>query len=118
MRRKEGRLVPLEVSILGAGIELHGAGLPSFHGFLIAKHLRDREKARLLTAHGTLYRALNRLEEMGLLSSDWEDSEVVRTASRPPRRLYEVTAAGRAALADEQQAAAIVPNLRVIEAPS
>ena len=104
MRRKSGRLVPLELSILAAAIELHASGTPSFYGFLMARELRDREEARLLTAHGTLYRALNRLQELGYVESAWEDPDVAAAASRPRRRLYEVTAPGRTAFADEQRA--------------
>jgi DNA-binding PadR family transcriptional regulator len=101
MRRKAGSLIPIEVSILEAGIDLRVRGRPSFHGFLIAKEIGDRQDARLLTAHGTLYRALDRLERAGFLESDWEDPLVAATESRPRRRLYWVTAAGEAALSRE-----------------
>jgi DNA-binding PadR family transcriptional regulator len=112
MRRKPGRLLPLEVSILSTGIELHAAGTPSFHGFLIARELKDRERARLLTAHGTLYRALNRLQELGYLKSEWEDLETAAASSRPRRRLYTVTATGRAALIEEHRLAQPIAALR------
>jgi len=112
MRRKPGRLVPLELSILAAALQLKAAGTPSFHGFLIARELRDREQARLLTAHGTLYRALNRLQDLGYLDSVWEDPDTAAAAGRPRRRLYEVTATGRAALVDEQGVAQTTMPLR------
>jgi DNA-binding PadR family transcriptional regulator len=99
MRRKAGSLVPLELSILEAGIELVVRGAPYFHGFLIAKEIKEREDARLLTAHGTLYKALDRMQKAGLLESEWEDPVAAAAAGRPRRRLYRVTMAGEAALA-------------------
>ena len=99
MRRKANTLLPIEVSILDAGIRLRTDGLPSFHGFLIAKQIKEREGARLLTAHGTLYKALGRLEKAKLLQSSWEDPLIAAEEGRPRRRLYIVTPAGEAALA-------------------
>jgi|SRR5688572_8655002 hypothetical protein len=112
MRRKPGRLVPLELSILATGIDLYASGTPSFHGFLIARALRDREQARLLTAHGTLYRALNRLQELGYLTSEWEDADTATAVGRPRRRLYTVTATGRATFAAEQSLVQTMTPLR------
>ena len=100
MRRKAGSLVPLELSILEAGIELAVRGAPYFHGFLIAKEIKEREDARLLTAHGTLYKALDRMQKAGLLESEWEDPVAAAAAGRPRRRLYRVTVAGQTALAN------------------
>ena len=68
-----------------------------FHGFMIAKEIRDRKDARLLTAHGTLYRALARLEKQGHLASQWEDPALAAAENRPRRKLYELTAVGAAA---------------------
>jgi PadR family transcriptional regulator PadR len=99
MRRKQGVILPLETAILQAAVELSVAGTDRFHGFQLAKYLRDAEGARLLTAHGTLYKALSRMEQAGLLASAWEDPEVAAEEGRPRRRLYEITAAGRGALA-------------------
>ena len=47
MRRKQGTLLPIEISILESGLELHGRQVAEFYGFLIAKHLADER------AHGT-----------------------------------------------------------------
>lgn len=98
MRRKPGAILPLEATILSAGIELDAAGTHQFHGFLIAKHLKESADARKLTAHGTLYKALGRMEAAGLLESEWEDPDVAVEEGRPRRRLYRVTASGRTAL--------------------
>jgi PadR family transcriptional regulator PadR len=99
MRRKPGTLVPIEVSILAAGVAMALSGEPEFHGYAVARELKEREEARRLTAHGTLYRALERLEKAGLLLSRLEDPELAASEQRPRRRLYHVTAAGEAALA-------------------
>ena len=99
MRRKPGTLMPIEVSILTAGVALAFGGAPEFHGYAVARELKDREEARRLTAHGTLYRALERLEQAGLLISRLEDPEVAAAEQRPRRRLYHVTGVGEAALA-------------------
>jgi DNA-binding PadR family transcriptional regulator len=102
LRRKPGALLPLEVSILEAGLDLAARGVPSFHGFAIAKEIKDRRDGRLLTAHGTLYRALGRMSTAGLLDSQWEDPLIASAALRPRRRLYRVTTAGEAALARQR----------------
>ena len=99
MRRKAGTLLPIELSILEAGIELRVRGMSEFYGFLIAKEIKQRQDARLLTAHGTLYKALDRMEKAGLLVSRWEDPLIAAQESRPRRRLYQVTVAGEGALA-------------------
>ena len=104
MRRKPGTLIPLEISILEAGIDLKRGGVEEFHGFGIAKEIRDRKGARLLTAHGTLYRALGRMEKAGLLVSQWEDPNRATSENRPRRRTYRVTAAGEGALSKAQAA--------------
>ena len=98
MRRKQGTLLPIEISILESGLELHGSQVAEFYGFLIAKHLAEREGARKLTAYGTLYKALSRMEAQGLLSSRWEDPVNAAISGRPRRRLYQVTPAGQDAL--------------------
>lgn len=98
MRRKPGTLLPIEVNILVAGVELRSAGTAEFHGYRVAGVIREQEQARLLTSHGTLYKALERLRERGLLTSRWEDPAIAADEGRPRRRLYTVTAAGVSAL--------------------
>jgi PadR family transcriptional regulator PadR len=100
MRRKEGALVPLELSILEAAIDLARRGTPEAHGFLLARELRDRQGARRLTAYGTLYKALERLEQRGYLASRWEDPMVAAAEGRPRRRFYHVTVVGETAARD------------------
>jgi DNA-binding PadR family transcriptional regulator len=104
MRRREGALVPLEVSILEAALELRQRGIAEAHGFLLAKELRDGREARRLTAYGTLYKALDRLERAGYLASRWEDPMIAAREGRPRRRFYRVTLTGEAALAEARSA--------------
>jgi PadR family transcriptional regulator PadR len=97
-RRKPGTLVPLELEVLGAALELRDGGRGTFHGFGLADTLREQRGSRALTAHGTLYKALGRLEDRGLLVSRWEDPESAE--GRPRRRLYELTGDGARIAAD------------------
>lgn len=98
-------LLPLEISILTAGLDARRAGHDEFHGFAVASAIQERDAARRLTAHGTLYRALARLEAGGLLESRWEDAETAEAAGRPRRRLYQVTGPGEIALSRARAAA-------------
>ena len=91
MKRKPGTLLPIEVSILEAAAQLRQLGAGEFHGFQIAKKIKDQKEARLLTGYGTLYRALERLEKQGFLSSRWEDPLAAAEQNRPRRRLYKLT---------------------------
>ena len=91
-RRKPGTLLPLETEILETALSLLRSGHSDFHGFGLAQTMREQSGSRSLTAHGTLYKALSRLEESGLLSSHWEDTAAVE--GRPRRRLYELTSRG------------------------
>jgi len=44
---------------------------------------------------GTVYPALNSLEESGFVDSSWESADLAHQEKRPPRRYYEMTSAGR-----------------------
>jgi DNA-binding PadR family transcriptional regulator len=104
VRRKPGGLVPLEVAICTSAAALRRDGIEQFHGYDIAKRLAHAADHRLLTAYGTLYRALARLEQMGLLTSEWEAPEIASRERRPGRRLYTLTAAGAAAVHEASKA--------------
>ena len=95
MRRKPGALVPPERDILDAALGLRGV---EFHGYALAARVREGSEAHSLTVNGTVYRALRRLEDMGLVASRWED--VGEPVYRPRRRLYCLTDAGRACVED------------------
>lgn len=91
-RRKSGSLLPLETEILEVALSLRQSEQAGFHGFGLAQSMRERAGSRSLTSHGTLYKALARLEEFGLLTSRWEDPAAAE--GRPRRRLYELTGQG------------------------
>jgi len=48
---------------------------------------------------GSVYPALDKLESLGYLKSHWEDARTARLDKRPPRRYFDLTADGAAALA-------------------
>ncbi len=116
-RRKPGALLPLETEILGAALSLRRSGQASFHGFGLAQSMREQRGSRALTGHGTLYKALGRLEEFGLLTSRWEDAAAVE--GRPRRRLYELTGEGaRVAARARADDKATAPSPRVASEPA
>ena len=98
----------LETEILDTALALRRSGQATFHGFGVAQTMRERSGSRALTAHGTLYKALGRLEEFGLLTSRWEDAAAVE--GRPRRRLYELTGEG-ARVAERSRAQARRPRV-------
>ena len=114
-RRKPGTLLPLETEILGAALSMLRRGTPRSTASGSPRRMREHSGSRALTGHGTLYKALGRLEDRGLLSSRWEDAAAAE--GRPRRRLYELTGEGarvaEQALADPVTAA---PPARRLEA--
>jgi DNA-binding PadR family transcriptional regulator len=48
---------------------------------------------------GTVYPALRRLEQQGLIKSRWEQERAASVEQRPPRRYYALTHQGKDALA-------------------
>jgi PadR family transcriptional regulator PadR len=115
-RRKPGTLVPLEREILSAAASMRSSGAGSFHGFGLAQALREHSGSRALTGHGTLYKALGRLEEFGLLVSHWEDAAAVE--GRPRRRLYELTGKGAQVARTEDARHTRRPSPRVSSEPA
>lgn len=99
MRRKPGTLIPLEVEILKVAVSRGASDQPEFHGFELAKLIAENERSGKLLAHGTLYKALNRLAESGMLTSDWEEAAIALGDGRPRRRLYRITVRGEQAAA-------------------
>jgi hypothetical protein len=95
MRRKAGALVPLEIEICLAAADLQSAGAREFHGYDLAKQMAASSGRKGLSAHGTLYRALARLAEMGMVTERWEDPQLAARERRPLRRLYALTINGR-----------------------
>jgi DNA-binding PadR family transcriptional regulator len=52
---------------------------------------------------GTVYPILRRLDAAGLLVSTWERQADAQREQRPPRRYYEITAAGETLLTEAAQ---------------
>jgi DNA-binding PadR family transcriptional regulator len=52
---------------------------------------------------GTVYPALRRLEEAGLVRSKWEKHAIAQQELRPPRKYYELTREGKEALVEALQ---------------
>ena len=63
------------------------------YGFELVRELSAVDG--LVTSEGTIYPLLTRLRKDQLVTTFWRESE-----SGPPRRYYELTEAGRSALAD------------------
>ena len=73
--------------------------LGAMHGYSIAARLEQVSGGALQLNMGTLYPALMRLEQRGLLRGNWGTTETNRKA-----RFYALTPAGRRELAKEKQA--------------
>ena len=73
--------------------------LGPLHGYAIAARLEQVSGGALQLNMGTLYPALMRLEQRGLLRGKWGTTEANRKA-----RFYGVTSAGRRQLAREKDA--------------
>ena len=69
------------------------------HGYAIIESIKRGSASTFDLPEGTVYPALHRLEEAGLLSSAWMTPPGGRR-----RRLYSLTKAGSAALADRRKA--------------
>lgn len=67
------------------------------HGYAIAAHIDRISDELLQVEEGSLYPALHRLEQAGLLQAEWRLSETNRRA-----RYYSLRAAGRKRLAEEE----------------
>jgi PadR family transcriptional regulator, regulatory protein PadR len=67
------------------------------HGHGIGQAIKQSSADLLQIERGSLYPALHRLEEQGLVASEWKASELNRRA-----KYYRLTAAGRRQLVAEQ----------------
>jgi PadR family transcriptional regulator len=81
------------------------------HGYAIIKTIRARSSGEFDLLEGSLYPALHRLEERGLVRSSWATTDGRR------RRVYSITRKGRASLQDyetewERFARAMTSTLR------
>jgi transcriptional regulator len=85
----QGSLPLMVLKILGRRGPLHGYG--------ITAQIESMSKDVLRVEEGSLYPALHRMEEAGWIKARWVTTENKRRA-----RLYEITAAGRKQLEDEE----------------
>jgi PadR family transcriptional regulator PadR len=67
------------------------------HGYAIIQEIQRRSGGAFDLPEGTIYPALHRLEQAGLLSSRWTTAESGRQ-----RRVYALTRRGHRALADQR----------------
>lgn len=72
--------------------------LGPLHGWGISKRIRQMSRDVLEVNQGSLYPALHRLADKGLLSSEWGVSDEGRRA-----KFYSLTKKGRAQFAEERE---------------
>src|SRR5499427_972640 len=65
-------------------------GLGRVHGYAIAQRLDQVSRGVVQVPEGSLYPALHRLENRGLLTADWKETETGREA-----KFYRLTGKGR-----------------------
>src|SRR5436305_6050696 len=70
--------------------------LGPLHGYAIAQRLQQVSRDVVQVQQGSLYPALHRMENRGLLSAEWRDTETGREA-----KFYRLTRKGRAQLEAE-----------------
>ena len=75
---------------------LQVVALGPIHGYAIAQRLRQTSREVFQVQQGSLYPALHRLENRGLLAADWKESETGREA-----KFYKLTRKGQAHLKEE-----------------
>ena len=75
---------------------LKAVSLGKLHGYGVLLRIQQISGGALQIQQGALYPALYRLEQQGLIDSEWGTSENNRRA-----RFYHLTAAGRARLGEE-----------------
>jgi transcriptional regulator len=66
------------------------------HGWALAQRIEHQSENILRVGQGSLYPALQRLEQQGWIESEWRTTEQNR-----PARFYRLTASGRRSLAAE-----------------
>jgi PadR family transcriptional regulator PadR len=68
------------------------------HGYAIAQRIQQISRDVVQVQQGSLYPALHRLENKGLLAAEWKESETGREA-----KFYRLTAKGRRQLKEETE---------------
>ena len=106
-----------ELSLISGTLDLlvlRALGWGPMHGFGIARWIKSSSGEAILVEDRALYLALHRLEERGLVESDWGASENNRRA-----RFYQITRAGRKQmqLREEHWTKYVDAVFRVLRAP-
>ena len=70
------------------------------HGYGIRQRVEERTDGRVRLGSGTLYEAVHRLVDAGVIE-EVEAPACEPSSGGPPRRFYALTPSGRAALAEE-----------------
>ena len=86
----QGTLVLLVLRTLASGKRMHG--------YAITARIHQVSDDLLRVEEGSLYPALHRMEQDGLVKAEWGKTEKNREA-----RFYSLTAAGRKRLAEEEE---------------
>jgi PadR family transcriptional regulator PadR len=68
------------------------------HGYAIGQRIQQLSRDVLQVQQGSLYPALHRLENRGLLSAEWKQTDTGREA-----KFYKLTSVGRRQLKDETE---------------
>jgi transcriptional regulator len=87
-----GELLPGTLDML----ILRTLSVDTLHGYAIAQHIERLSGDVLTIEHGSLYPALERLQQKGWVTSRWDTSPTGRKA-----RYYSITASGRKQLGEE-----------------
>ena len=99
MSPKSVRPLPPPSDVLRGTLDLlilKALSLQPMHGWAITQRLEQLSRDVLRVGQGSLYPALQRLEEKGWVDSEWRATDQGRRA-----KYYELTAKGRRALGDE-----------------
>jgi transcriptional regulator len=93
--------MPPKSDLLAGTLEmlvLRTLSVQSLHGYAIAQHLAKLSDGVLQVEQGSLYPALERLLNKGLVTAKWAESPTKRQA-----RYYTITRAGRKLLEEKTQ---------------
>lgn len=92
-------MAPIESDVLRGTLDLlilKTLTLAPMHGWGISQRIQEHSRGVLDVNQGSLYPALQRLEQRDLIRSDWQTTENNRRA-----KYYTLTAAGRRAVGAE-----------------
>ena len=92
--------MPTQTDLLQGTLDmliLKTIALGPLHGWGISKRVAQLSKDALQVQQGSLYPALYRLEDRGWISAEWDEGPNGRRV-----KVYSLTAAGKAALAEER----------------